>query len=186
MESVSWVGFVNFVTVWVAVAYDCVEINLCGVLEITEWFNVLWFCGVDKSSLLSLVKEFDSMLAAYEGFCSLKQVSLMFWLFSFLYSATQLWNFSKQKNQNKNQDSRNVGIEYNFQRDLKCKLLILSLSGIGIVFFVDSFAVNSTIFCWILVYFPLLEFLKHDLLGNWNVALFSLDFYVINRLTFII
>ncbi|CAA0808936.1 Protein kinase protein with adenine nucleotide alpha hydrolases-like domain [Striga hermonthica] len=30
----------------------------------------------DKSSLLSLVKNFDSLLAAYEGFCSLKQVDL--------------------------------------------------------------------------------------------------------------
>ncbi|KAL0456109.1 UNVERIFIED_CONTAM: Proline-rich receptor-like protein kinase PERK9 [Sesamum latifolium] len=30
----------------------------------------------DKSSLLSLVKTFDSVLAAYEGFCNLKQVDL--------------------------------------------------------------------------------------------------------------
>ncbi|KAK4424875.1 Receptor-like cytosolic serine/threonine-protein kinase RBK1 [Sesamum alatum] len=30
----------------------------------------------DKSSLLSLVKTFDSLLAAYEGFCNLKQVDL--------------------------------------------------------------------------------------------------------------
>lgn len=30
----------------------------------------------DKSGLLSLVKSFDSMLAAYEGFCNLKQVDL--------------------------------------------------------------------------------------------------------------
>lgn len=28
-----------------------------------------------KSSLLSLVKAFDSVLAVYEGFCNLKQVS---------------------------------------------------------------------------------------------------------------
>lgn len=29
-----------------------------------------------KSSLLSLVKAFDSVLAVYEGFCNLKQVSV--------------------------------------------------------------------------------------------------------------
>ncbi|KAI3448829.1 hypothetical protein Pfo_005494 [Paulownia fortunei] len=32
--------------------------------------------NADKSSLLSLVKTFDSVLAAYEGFCNLKQVDL--------------------------------------------------------------------------------------------------------------
>nr|ATE50928.1 universal stress protein 22 [Salvia miltiorrhiza] len=32
--------------------------------------------NVEKSDLLSLVKTFDSMLAAYEGFCNLKQVDL--------------------------------------------------------------------------------------------------------------
>ncbi|KAL3622584.1 hypothetical protein CASFOL_033995 [Castilleja foliolosa] len=32
--------------------------------------------NTDKSSLISLVKNFDSVLAAYEGFCSLKQVDL--------------------------------------------------------------------------------------------------------------
>ncbi|KAH6784823.1 kinase with adenine nucleotide alpha hydrolases-like domain-containing protein [Perilla frutescens var. hirtella] len=32
--------------------------------------------NADKSDLLSLVKTFDSMLAAYEGFCNLKQVDL--------------------------------------------------------------------------------------------------------------
>ncbi|KAL6570061.1 hypothetical protein OROMI_014575 [Orobanche minor] len=32
--------------------------------------------NTEKSSLLSLVKTFDSMLAAYEGFCNLKQVDL--------------------------------------------------------------------------------------------------------------
>lgn len=31
---------------------------------------------VDKSSMLSLMKNFDSVLAAYEGFCNLKQVDL--------------------------------------------------------------------------------------------------------------
>lgn len=31
----------------------------------------------DKTSLLSLVKTFDSVLAAYEGFCNLKQVFLV-------------------------------------------------------------------------------------------------------------
>ena len=30
-----------------------------------------------KSSLLSLVKTFDSVLAVYEGFCNLKQVNLL-------------------------------------------------------------------------------------------------------------
>ncbi|KAK6140402.1 hypothetical protein DH2020_025859 [Rehmannia glutinosa] len=32
--------------------------------------------NAEKSSLLSLVKTFDSVLAAYEGFCNLKQVDL--------------------------------------------------------------------------------------------------------------
>lgn len=38
-----------------------------------------------KSSLLSLVKAFDSVLAVYEGFCNLKQVCFFFSIF-FLFS----------------------------------------------------------------------------------------------------
>lgn len=34
-----------------------------------------------KSSLLSLVKAFDSVLAVYEGFCNLKQVCFFFNIF---------------------------------------------------------------------------------------------------------
>jgi hypothetical protein len=37
-----------------------------------------------KSSLLSLVKAFDFVLAAYEGFCNLKQVGLVSKFFSFI------------------------------------------------------------------------------------------------------
>ena len=36
-----------------------------------------------KSSLLSLVKAFDSVLAVYEGFCNLKQVCFFFNIFFF-------------------------------------------------------------------------------------------------------
>lgn len=35
----------------------------------------------DKAKLLSIVKAFDSLLAAYEGFCNLKQVQSFFVLF---------------------------------------------------------------------------------------------------------
>jgi len=43
---------------------------------------VKWGCvdtvnGDGKSSLLSLVKAFDSVLAVYEGFCNLKQVQFL-------------------------------------------------------------------------------------------------------------
>lgn len=38
----------------------------CGCVETVN--------GDGKSSLLSLVKAFDSVLAAYKGFCNLKQV----------------------------------------------------------------------------------------------------------------
>lgn len=42
-----------------------------------------------KSSLLSIVKAFDSVLAVYEGFCNLKQV--IFLLF-FMFLATRLFD----------------------------------------------------------------------------------------------
>jgi hypothetical protein len=43
---------------------------------------VKWVCveivnGDGKSSLLSLVKAFDSVLNVYEGFCNLKQVQFL-------------------------------------------------------------------------------------------------------------
>jgi hypothetical protein len=48
---------------------------------------VKWVCveivnGDGKSSLLSLVKAFDSVLNVYEGFCNLKQVQFLI-LFNF-------------------------------------------------------------------------------------------------------
>lgn len=47
-----------------------------------------------KSSLLSLVKAFDSVLAVYEGFCNLKQVSkvsiLCLFLYIFIYKFREL------------------------------------------------------------------------------------------------
>lgn len=39
-----------------------------------------------KSSLLSLVKAFDSVLAVYEGFCNLKQVCFFFNFFFLTFS----------------------------------------------------------------------------------------------------
>lgn len=43
-------------------------------------FVEFWSVGFaeETSCLLSLVKTFDSVLSAYEGFCSLKQVSFVF------------------------------------------------------------------------------------------------------------
>jgi hypothetical protein len=42
-----------------------------------EWMIYVEIVDRDgKSSLLSLVKAFDSVLAVYEGFCNLKQVRL--------------------------------------------------------------------------------------------------------------
>lgn len=47
-----------------------------------------------KSSLLSLVKAFDSVLAVYEGFCNLKQVNkvsiLCLFLYIFIYKFREL------------------------------------------------------------------------------------------------
>lgn len=47
-----------------------------------------------KSSLLSLVKAFDSVLAVYEGFCNLKQVlfSSHFFVLLFLMFLSEDWN----------------------------------------------------------------------------------------------
>lgn len=43
-------------------------------------FVEFWSVGFaeETSCLLSLVKTFDSVLSAYEGFCSLKQVNFVF------------------------------------------------------------------------------------------------------------
>lgn len=46
-----------------------------------------------KSSLLSLVKAFDSVLAVYEGFCNLKQV----WFHDLLFLVLSLFFFLKKK-----------------------------------------------------------------------------------------
>lgn len=50
-------------------------------------FLFLCFCGVgaevEQSTLLSLVKTFDSTLAVYEGFCHLKQVCIFFFFGKF-------------------------------------------------------------------------------------------------------
>lgn len=51
-----------------------------GLMEIYLFFFLVYWKRVEivdrdgKSSLLSLVKAFDSVLAVYEGFCNLKQV----------------------------------------------------------------------------------------------------------------
>lgn len=49
-----------------------------GLMEIdlflVNWERVEIVDRDGKSSLLSLVKSFDSVLAVYEGFCNLKQV----------------------------------------------------------------------------------------------------------------
>lgn len=42
-----------------------------------KWGYVETVNGDGKSSLLSLVKAFDSVLAVYEGFCNLKQVQIL-------------------------------------------------------------------------------------------------------------
>lgn len=42
-----------------------------------KWGCVETVNGNGKSSLLSLVKAFDSVLAVYEGFCNLKQVQFL-------------------------------------------------------------------------------------------------------------
>lgn len=44
-----------------------------------------------KSSLLSLVKAFDSVLAVYEGFCNLKQVHF---LSAFCFFFSLFWGFA--------------------------------------------------------------------------------------------
>lgn len=48
-----------------------------------------------KSSLLSLVKAFDSVLAVYEGFCNLKQVCFFFNIF---FSLSLFWLVGKWTN----------------------------------------------------------------------------------------
>lgn len=54
-----------------------------------KWVCVEIMNGDGKSSLLSLVKAFDSVLNVYEGFCNLKQVRFNFFssifMFFFLY-----------------------------------------------------------------------------------------------------
>ncbi|KAL2458120.1 Protein kinase protein with adenine nucleotide alpha hydrolase-like domain [Abeliophyllum distichum] len=59
-------------------------VGICKLCEIGVWFLgfdglfnsycLFILCEEGKASLLSLVKTFDSVLAAYEGFCNLKQL----------------------------------------------------------------------------------------------------------------
>ncbi|PIN16878.1 Serine/threonine protein kinase [Handroanthus impetiginosus] len=49
---------------------------VCLLEHNTCWVGIFVFYSEDQSTLLSLVKAFDSVLAAYEGFCNLKQVDL--------------------------------------------------------------------------------------------------------------
>lgn len=44
---------------------------------VTNLLSLLILGGEDQSSLISLVKTFDSMLSAYEGFCNLRQVFML-------------------------------------------------------------------------------------------------------------
>jgi len=58
---------------------------------------VKWICveivnGDGKSSLLSLVKAFDSVLNVYEGFCNLKQVQFLIPLLNFLICKDECLN----------------------------------------------------------------------------------------------
>lgn len=53
----------------------------CLILSYFVLFLVFWGVLIleeDKATLLSLVKKFDSLLAAYEGFCNLKQVNFLY------------------------------------------------------------------------------------------------------------
>lgn len=47
---------------------------LVRLTNLVKWVSVEIVNQDGKSSLLSLVKSFDSVLAVYEGFCNLKQV----------------------------------------------------------------------------------------------------------------
>lgn len=60
--------------------YCIVEFKSCGGLVVNnvKFVGVSVFFAESTGSLLSLVKTFDSMLAVYEGFCNLKQVTLIF------------------------------------------------------------------------------------------------------------
>lgn len=56
-----------------------------------------------KSSLLSLVKAFDSVLAVYEGFCNLKQVCFFFNFFFLTFSVLvggKMEEFDREKKKN--------------------------------------------------------------------------------------
>lgn len=56
-----------------------------------------------KSSLLSLVKAFDSVLAVYEGFCNLKQVCFFFNIFFLTFSVLvggKMEEFDRERKKN--------------------------------------------------------------------------------------
>lgn len=52
----------------------CVFISIAFVGNVLLIIECECLCVEGTSSLLSLVKTFDSVLAVYEGFCNLKQV----------------------------------------------------------------------------------------------------------------
>lgn len=65
------------------------EINEKTTVFVSGFFMFtlsIWICveivdRADNSSLISLVKDFDSVLQVYEGFCRLKQVNIKVMLF---------------------------------------------------------------------------------------------------------
>lgn len=61
-------------------------------------FNLI--CAEGSTSLISLVKTFDTMLGVYESFCNLKQVSFFFFSLNcnnFKFDLTEIgWMFYEQ------------------------------------------------------------------------------------------
>jgi len=56
------------------------------MFTLSYWICVEIVDRADNSSLVSIVKNFDSVLEVYEGFCKLKQVCLLKWKTFMLYS----------------------------------------------------------------------------------------------------
>ena len=68
--------------------------SLTGFVVLVKWVGSEIVNREGKSSLFSLVRAFDTVLAVYEGFCNLKQVGFLSTSFPFFFFSSLDFYFS--------------------------------------------------------------------------------------------